>query len=219
MANPLIEVYVEYCISHDKKPNPLLKKILCNESVSIETLLVSYKNFLEGSQDTLQQLRDVWDTKIKGKGDVCDVCGRSGKLQHRRIYKAVAVALHKIYVQQCIYLDRDPESEGWVYIRNTETNTGVEHIKTGTNDYSKLKFWGILEPKPNDDKSKKDSGSWRVTPKGVRFIHNKIAVPRYIWVYNDRVYDKSDDDLIYFRDCFNDHFDYEEYMNTSYNKL
>jgi len=75
-------------------------------------------------------------------------------------------------------------------------------------DFSKPKYWGLLIKKPNEDPKMISSGFWKLTDKAILFIKGSIGLPKYAYVYNDRVLKFSDEE-IKFLDLWNQEFDAE----------
>ncbi len=81
-------------------------------------------------------------------------------------------------------------------------------------DYAKLRHWGLAELKPNDDDpSKKDSGLWRPTEKGRRFAYRQIRVPRYVYLYKNKVMGFSEE-TISIEEALKVSFDYDDLMQA-----
>jgi len=102
--------------------------------------------------------------------------------------------------------------EGWVHTTEIASKGG---------DYAKLKFWGLIEQKPHeDDPSKKDSGFWKPTSKGVEFVQARCNVPRVALVYNGKLIKfENDNETVSIIDCLGKKFDYRELMGTDYSGL
>ena len=71
--------------------------------------------------------------------------------------------------------------EGAHHVR--EITKGIS--ETGTNDFSKLLHWGMIQPVQNVDTSKRTSGYWSITDRGKMFVNGELAnVPKYVKIYN-----------------------------------
>jgi len=79
-------------------------------------------------------------------------------------------------------------------------------------DYAKVKHWGLVEQKPNDDPKKKSSGLWRLTARGTAFASNTLAVPTHHLVYNDTSYGTRETTITIEEALNGGGFDYEELM-------
>jgi hypothetical protein len=78
-----------------------------------------------------------------------------------------------------------------------------------------LHHWGLLETKKNTDKKVRGSGLWRLTPLGRDFIYCRTTMPKYAFVFNNRLekYSKEHTDAV---QALGKKFSYEELMNTTY---
>jgi len=79
--------------------------------------------------------------------------------------------------------------------------------------HSKLKFWGLLEQKSNDNPAKKWSGFWKITQKGIDFIKDEIALPKYVWLHNKKAYGFEGPNMLASELKFK-HFNYAEMMGA-----
>jgi hypothetical protein len=64
-----------------------------------------------------------------------------------------------------------------------------------------------------EDKTKKHSGFWRATERGVLFAQNRLKVPKKVYTYNAEVEDFGKE-LVTIRDCV-EGFDYSAVMESS----
>ena len=78
-------------------------------------------------------------------------------------------------------------------------------------DYAKLRHWGLIVQATNKDISKRASGFWKPTKKGIDFINELCTVPKSIWTYNKELLGFSDGD-INIREALGNKFDYTELM-------
>jgi hypothetical protein len=61
------------------------------------------------------------------------------------------------------------------------------------------------------ERGKKTSGYWRITQRGVDFVHGSLRVERWMMVYNDEVLEKSTE-FVSIRECLGKEFRYDELM-------
>jgi len=89
------------------------------------------------------------------------------------------------YATFLIWLYRTRTSpEQWLHIRNCPKEIRIDGVDVmiwnGGGDYAKLEWWELIENKPLAPKSKQSSsGQWRITPKGVQYVRNELALPKY----------------------------------------
>lgn len=128
------------------------------------------------------------------EGCKCPCCGQEVKLYKRVLNAQMAWFL--------IALHRAPRLDGnWVDIKALDVRGG---------DYAKTRYWGLVEVK--DDPTKRSSGLWRLTQKGLKFVHDQVRVPRHVLVYNGECRGFSDQD-IGIRQALGAGFDYSELMS------
>lgn len=131
------------------------------------------------------------------KGCKCPACDQFVKLYKRNLSANMARAI--------ILISRAPtiNQNGWVDIRSVDLRNG---------DYARLRFWGLIEQRKNQDTKKKDSGIWRVTHEGMKFINDQIRVPSHVYVYDNKII-KWSDELVNIRQALKKSFDYNKLMS------
>lgn len=144
-------------------------------------------------QDAKKHLRKHWE-----KGTLCPCCGKFVKRYKVNLSSSMAYCLILLYTHK-----RDE----WVHVEDFLVDMGIK-IK---GVHGKLKYWGLLEQKPNTDENKKDSGIWRLTCDGEDFVTKIISVPKYVYLYNDKPLDFSEERII-ITDALRDRFSYKELM-------
>lgn len=152
----------------------------------------------------MASLREQWQKTIKNEGGHCPTCDRWGRIYGRNINKTMATSL--------LWLTQAPaDKDGWV-----DVPTRAPRWLVRSNQLPTLKWWGLVERKPVDAKSKnKHSGMWRVTDKGKDFALGTAFIPKTVFTYNDTVQFVSPEH-VQMKDCFKDYFDYKELMNSYY---
>jgi hypothetical protein len=130
-------------------------------------------------------------------GCTCHSCG-----QHVQIYKrGITSAMAKNLVDLIIA---------------SKANNGYVHYKMiqNSHDMAKLEYWGLIMRKPrseNDPESKKSSGYWKPTTKGIWFAKGRIKVPSKCFVYNNAPQGFSVEECV-IQDCVKNKFNYKELM-------
>jgi ssDNA-binding Zn-finger/Zn-ribbon topoisomerase 1 len=122
---------------------------------------------METIQEAKQHLKENYKKGVK-----CPCCNQNVKLYKRRLGSVMARCLIKLSVM----------GEGYHHVKDIVS--GISD--TGTNDFSKLRYWGMIEEQSNDDDTKRTSGHWRITDKGRLFARNSIYVPMYVFIYNGK---------------------------------
>jgi len=132
-------------------------------------------------EKSLNEARDYVQKNIK-KGVQCPCCGQTAALRKRSIRRDWSLWLIELW-----RLGSDQE---WVSAADI-----AKRIPNWTGgDYAKLRFWGMIEPKPNDkDPTKNQSGIWRITDKGIQFVKKQLRVPSTALVYNNKCFGFSND--------------------------
>ena len=170
-------------------------------SITREGLLTTLNQILEEGdmcqvEDLITRLKsgepfDLDDTKqwlkenYEGTGCKCPACGKHVQLKDRKISSAMAKALITISKHQ-----------GEVNISE------LKEIRGG--DYAKLRYWSLIEEvRP---------GRWKITHKGRQFVHDKVRVPKVVWVYNNRVRRFNEEETINIREALGKPSLYQELM-------
>jgi hypothetical protein len=151
-------------------------------------------------------MEDRW-----GNGTDCPCCDQFAKVYPRRINSIMArwaIALYKAMhdPREGSLLDGGP---GWVHVDKLANYTSGTAIRTG--DYGKLRWWDLVEAMPNDDPDKRNSGFWRLTPKGVAFVLGKITVTKTANVYADTLLG-MEGEQVSIESCLGKKFSYREIM-------
>lgn len=133
-----------------------------------------------------------------GAKETCPCCGRHAQVYNRRIHAGMAMQLIKLY--------KLGGNESYVHASRL-----ILKNVSGAADLSKAKYWALIEEMPHVAGRTKSSGHWRLTKLGVQFVHNEVAVPESVQVYNDTVIGASQR-VARIRDCLKNKFDYEELM-------
>lgn len=147
------------------------------------------------------KLWNFWDNLFSGKKQDCPCCGRYAQMYRRK--------LHYTAVKKLISLYSLGGEDQYVH-----TSRLVVKGDTSIGDFSKAKYWGLIEEAISSSEMKKTSGLWKLTPKGVLFVKNKIQIPRTAFIFNDTFFGFSDD-LVSISECLmGGGFDYSEIMGS-----
>jgi hypothetical protein len=141
---------------------------------------------------------------VLADGSYCKCCDRWGKKYRRRLNGTMAAGL-------CWLVNKMTKTgEPWIDVPRTAPRWLVE-----SNQLPTLKWWGLVEPRPNeDDPQKKDSGYWRATDKGFDFALERIVVPTHVVTYNDIPLSFSAETLHVKDALASKGFDYSEIMES-----
>ena len=133
--------------------------------------------------NTLQEAKDYLKANWE-KGTDCPCCGQFVKLYKRRLNAGACRALIFMYRLE---RDRqvDEEWDGWIHVQQDFAK--YFRVNANSMDYSQAQWWELIESKPNvDDPTKKDSGYWKLTPRGKLFVQNKLEVMSHAYLYNNK---------------------------------
>lgn len=146
--------------------------------------------------DAKKYLRDNWE-----KGTDCPCCGQLVKLYSRPMHYTMGAMLIRLY-------------------RLSQKDSGYHHVKdiaagisdTGTNDFSKLKYWGLIEQMPKDPKeNKRTSGYWRITQRGVQFVLGQRTEHERVLIFNKKNLGLTGDQID-IKQALGERFNYNELM-------
>ena len=139
--------------------------------------------------DSVREARESLHRRVRdGEEVICPVCDKIRAMRHRPLYCEMAKFLYHL---ACLGM----ESE-WVDIKDIDVRGG---------DYAKLVHWDMVE------QHSKDSGLWRITEKGDDFVHERIRVPKSIWLYNNQLIRVSDEETD-FAEALGEEFDRTKLM-------
>lgn len=152
-------------------------------------------------KDTLSIAKD-YILKNRDAGVSCPCCDRFIKVYKRSLHASMGYWLVRFYKA---YLHEDR----WWHINELCQNK--KGISTG--DYSYLECWGLLKHKMNEDSETKDSGLWKITENGIRFVKGEILMPKKAHILNvsTNVIDFSEE-KVSIHDVLRKKFDYYELM-------
>lgn len=125
----------------------------------------------------------------------CPCCNNYCKLYKRAIHTEVAVFLIKLVRSFSITQD-------WVHIRDI-----VKSNTKASTDGSYLPHWGLVIVKD------KRLGYYKPTEKGIQFVHKKITVPKYVYLYRNKIIEFSTQ-RITISQALGTKFSYQDLMNT-----
>lgn len=157
---------------------------------------MDFVDTLDTETQELMKLREGWRLKIEGDGGYCPCCDRWGKIYRRSINASMARSLMWLSQQQ----DR---GDGWVHVPSIAPAWLLR-----SNQLATLHLWGLVVSFDPAESKLAASGLWRPTPKGLMFVHNAATVPKYAYVYNNRVEEFEGPDVS-IEQCLGDKFDYQ----------
>lgn len=137
-------------------------------------------------------------------GNNCPVCEQNVKMYWKKIDSQMAYYLIKLHRVE----SNNPHKTYF----HVEDDLGVP-LKVG-GSWAKLRWWGLIEEqiKNREVTVKRTSGMWKLTERGVNFIHNRISVKKYVKLYNRKCHG-ADGELVDIKHCLGSKFNFKELMN------
>ena len=81
-----------------------------------------------------------------------------------------------------------------------------------SHDWALLRFWGLIEERPNPNNPKsKSSGEWKITKLGYQFAENLIRVKSHVYLENNKLTGMSEERTSIV-EALGKAFDYQELM-------
>lgn len=161
--------------------------------------------------------------KASFAGTHCPCCGNSVKIYKRNFNKAMAASL--LWFLRFFREDKSNPKKCWVSpseeakkvqeaIKNGERveDASVIHV-VNSREFTKLKYWDMLELCDVVEAGKKTSGKWGTTGGAAMFGKGRAKVPAAAYVFRDRVLTYSSK-LITIFDAFQEVFDYDKLMSS-----
>lgn len=149
--------------------------------------------------ETLAEAREKLMNTLGGSGTHCPCCDQFVKLYKRKLNSTMAAGV-------CWLATESGVERQWVSVSERAPRWVVS-----TRQLATVEHWGLIESKPNVDESKRCSGIWRITLRGVRFVRGEIGVPKHVYLYNARLRGFSDE-WTTVHEALGDAYDYAELM-------
>lgn len=166
---------------------------------ALDTIIMAEK--LYTLEEAKQLLRDNWE-----KGIECPCCTQFVKAYKNPLFAASAFALIRLYQ----YQNNHPDEE-WMHVKDfAEASSNTPRA----GHFAELRFWGLIEEKPNeDDPTKRTIGFWRITPRGRDFVEQKIRVFSHGRMFNGKNYGFTGEHIT-ISEALGNKFNYEELMSA-----
>ena len=133
-----------------------------------------------------------------GKPWHCPTCGRFTKVYRRKLNSTVA--------KQLIHLYKSGGDKEFLHSKYFVNGTG-------SGDLTKGKYFKLIESASNYDKGKKNSGLWRLTQLGIDFVLGSSKIPKYIFIFNDKVQGVSQIE-VGIQESLGEKFNYQQLMKN-----
>lgn len=150
---------------------------------------------LSDSSTSLQDARE-WLALNLREGAICPCCQTVAKVYRRRVHKTIARALIQMY--------RHGAAHEFVH---------TPSLPGDTHEVSQASWWNLIQEEKISRADGGRAGWWKLTPTGVAFVENKIAVPEYALIYDSRLV-KLEGDSKSIEDALGKNFNYFELMTS-----
>lgn len=154
-------------------------------------------------QEAKNLLRDKWDDGVE-----CPCCTQYVKLYRRKITSSMAYGLILVYR----YFEDHPDME-WLHMTNYLNLLDIPFpVKSG--DKAMLRFWGLIEGKPEmrEDKSNR-AGYWKITDLGREFVRGVATVKSHAKIFNSKCYGLTGEQITIYQ-ALTEKFIYSELMQN-----
>lgn len=163
---------------------------------------------IDKSMLTLEQAKAFVLANIN-KGIKCPCCQQFSKKYRRKITSTMCRELISLY-----HLNKG--NNDFIHrkdILNSMGNAAQLIVSVSGGDFAKLIYWEMIEEKLKEESKGegRTSGFWRITEKGKAFVETLITVPKYIYLYDGVLCDKSEEEISIL-EAINDKFSYSELM-------
>lgn len=160
------------------------------------------------TQDSMfeqNQYERFWTRLHNQERQICPCCKRLAVTWRLRIHSTLVHMLIKLYR---VSLADHGKPDGWVHLNR------FAPARTG-NDFSIVKHWHLAEAMPADEsEDKNSSGFYRLREVGVEFVENKMGIPKYMFVFDNKVV-RPGTDIIWVKDALKKGFKYSDLMEGS----
>jgi hypothetical protein len=127
---------------------------------------------------TLRQGRQfIQEALQQKKGGDCPCCGQRVLVSAERFRAGCAILLRYVDVQTT-------DEEPWFAVSAFPPWAP----QGGIRNWSKLRYWDLVEEKSNVDPSKRSSGAWRLTSFGRRWTRQQERIPERAHLFNGQCY-------------------------------
>lgn len=112
-----------------------------------------------------------------------------------------------------IYRMHKYQKKNRIHVSNELFKLGIQN--PANLEYSKLRYWGLLEEVRGDNKSgASGSGYWKITKEGIWFCETLSTVQEYIHLENKGKFVKFSGNNIDIKQAIKSKFDYYRFMST-----
>jgi len=128
---------------------------------------------------TVAEVRKWLSRVITEQGGVCPCCQRDAVVRKRSFNQAMAYAL-KVFAKNF-------KVGAWVNVTKFIAEHEEYQCMAKVRDWTRMQFWGLIEPKRGSDEQGKKAGVYRLTLHGLNFAEGRVRIPAFVCMYNERV--------------------------------
>lgn len=172
------------------------------------------EEFFVADQKTTLVEAKKWLRARFGQGATCPCCNQFVKLYKRKFNKSMAYVL--LLMESHFMGD---VVEEWLHVPSYIAEMVSDNPRRAAavrGDWAKLKFWGLIEEKPDvrADGSPR-VGYWKLTPLGRQFARRHVKVPSHVYIYNGEPLQRTVEEMITIDDALGTEFSYDEIMGNA----
>lgn len=162
------------------------------------------------TQDDLfrkSQKTEFWEKLNAGDVQCCPTCNRTAMACKTTLNSTLTWMLIRLYR---VSMERTGKPGGFIHVNDFSPG----RHSTGRN-FCIVHHWGLAtsaEAEPDEDKN--SSGYWRLTAKGIAFIMGELDIPKYIFVFGNKVINTGKDTWDVHA-ALKNKFSYSELMNVT----
>jgi len=163
---------------------------------------------------TLDEAKNWVDvTSKQTSGCICPGCGGKAKEYRRPINRSMGRCLAALQAAVGGDVTKSAHKDALYAVM---ARLGWEAKLLDGGSYGKLQYWGLVRPKQKDrgDTSKKDSGAWLITEKGIKLLQGQLKVPHKVIIYQDKVQGFDSSETWDIHDIMKEYFDFGKLMRT-----
>lgn len=165
--------------------------------------------------NTLQTIRSNTFKKWGDSKNICPVCDSIVHLYSFNITELTAkgfIMFCELYLKKNYnpnFTFKDLNGKVWVHTKDYFEDIGLtQNVRGG---FTKLKYFGLIEKYYDKDGDNPRNGYWKVTQKGIDFYKGNIKIPKFVYTYNDKAIEFSED-TIELKDTWGTKFDYYDFV-------
>jgi hypothetical protein len=189
-----------------KELDPHRGKCLDNEE-EFEAVVDAVVGLIKEDRDALPETLEQAKARtrlaaIQPGGTNCPLCTKHVQIYQRSVSSGSARMLIAVYRwhrrgEEVISSDKISEL-GW----------------TGSSDYAKMRWWGLMEPVGQQrTKDQNSSGLWKLTDKGIAFVQDRVTIRKYVREYRSSPLGEPYGEEVGIRDALRNKFDYAALIN------